>query len=71
MSFSRMAVAGVFGTVALAATGMSAPALAQQASMTFFVTSAGSGKGGDLGGLPWAGLAEGRDDRVPDGHDGE
>ena len=48
MGFSRMAVA-----VAVAA-GMSIPALAQQADMTFFVTSTGSGKGGDLGGLDGA-----------------
>ena len=48
MGFSRMAVA-----VAVAA-GMSVPALAEQADMTFFVTSAGSGKGGDLGGLEGA-----------------
>ena len=31
-----------------------APALAQQANMTFFVTSVGSGKGADLGGLAGA-----------------
>ncbi|HET8538925.1 MAG TPA: hypothetical protein VFL83_03535 [Anaeromyxobacter sp.] len=31
-----------------------APARAQQAEMTFFVTSVGSGKGGDLGGLEGA-----------------
>jgi hypothetical protein len=31
-----------------------APALAQQADMTFFVTSTGPGKGGDLGGLAGA-----------------
>jgi len=48
MGFSRMAAA-----VAVAA-GISVPALAQQASMTFFVTSVGSGKGGDLGGLEGA-----------------
>jgi len=33
---------------------LAAPAMAQQANMTFFVTSAGSGKGGDLGGLAGA-----------------
>jgi hypothetical protein len=49
MGFSRMAAA-----VAVAAAGMSVPAFAQQANMTFFVTSAGSGKGGDLGGLDGA-----------------
>src|SRR5262245_3859651 len=36
----------------LLAAGMSAQA--QQATMTFFVTSAGPGKGGDLGGLEGA-----------------
>ncbi len=40
--------------VALLALGASAPAQAQQADMTFFITSAGSGKGGDLGGLAGA-----------------
>src|SRR5687767_14942418 len=30
------------------------PAYAQQPDMTFFITSAGSGKGGDLGGLAGA-----------------
>jgi hypothetical protein len=36
------------------ALGLSAGASAQQANMTFFVTSAGSGKGADLGGLAGA-----------------
>jgi hypothetical protein len=40
--------------VALVALGVSAGASAQQASMTFFVTSVGPGKGADLGGLPGA-----------------
>jgi len=48
MGFSRMAA------VVAVAAGISVPALAQQASMTFFVTSVGSGKGGDLGGLEGA-----------------
>jgi hypothetical protein len=34
--------------------GLCAPATAQQSTMTFFVTSAGPGKGGDLGGLSGA-----------------
>src|ERR1700745_1100301 len=34
--------------------GLSASAQSQQADMTFFVTSAGPGKGGDLGGLAGA-----------------
>jgi hypothetical protein len=37
--------------IALLAVGMGGNAIAQQAVMTFFVTSVGSGKGGDLGGL--------------------
>lgn len=40
--------------VSLLALGASAPVTAQQAGMTFFVTSQGSGKGGDLGGLAGA-----------------
>jgi hypothetical protein len=39
---------------ALIALGMSASLFAQQATMTFFVTSAGPGKGADLGGLEGA-----------------
>lgn len=38
------------GTLVLAAV----PVLAQQSAMTFFVTSAGPGKGGDLGGIEGA-----------------
>ena len=41
-------------TVALAGLGMAVPAHAQQANMTFFVTSAGKGNGADLGGLAGA-----------------
>jgi hypothetical protein len=48
----------LFGSVTLVALGMSAGAFAQQApqspDMTFFVTSAGPGKGADLGGLEGA-----------------
>lgn len=39
---------------ALLALGVAAPAEAQQANMTFFITSVGPGKGGDLGGLAGA-----------------
>jgi hypothetical protein len=39
---------------ALLSLGLSAAAQAQQSSMSFFVTSAGSGKGADLGGLQGA-----------------
>jgi hypothetical protein len=49
MRFSVLASAAVF------AFGFGMPAQAQQAnSMTFFVTSSGPGKGGDLGGLAGA-----------------
>jgi hypothetical protein len=41
-------------SVALALFAMAGVASAQQASMTFFVTSAGPGKGADLGGLDGA-----------------
>ncbi len=40
--------------IALAGFGMTAPAQAQQANMSFFVTSAGKGNGADLGGLAGA-----------------
>jgi hypothetical protein len=39
---------------ALAVLGAVAPASAQQSNMTFFITSAAPGKGGDLGGLAGA-----------------
>ncbi len=41
-------------TAILLTCGAAAPAAAQQANMTFFVTSAGPGKGADLGGLAGA-----------------
>jgi hypothetical protein len=44
----------VFVLAASMVLGASASAPAQQANMTFFVTSAGSGKGADLGGLAGA-----------------
>ncbi len=43
--------AAMLASVALIAIGLSAQAQAQQAATTFFITSAGPGKGGDLGGL--------------------
>jgi hypothetical protein len=46
--------ASMFASVAVLALGLSAPAQAQSSTMTFFVTSVGSGKGGDLGGLAGA-----------------
>jgi hypothetical protein len=39
---------------AMLAFGAATPALAQQSNMTFFITSAGPGNGGDLGGLAGA-----------------
>ena len=49
---SRMRISLV--SVALLSLGLHAPAQAQQAPMGFFVTSVGSGKGGDLGGIAGA-----------------
>jgi hypothetical protein len=44
----------MLASVAVLALGVAAPAQAQQNAMTFFVTSEGPGKGGDLGGLAGA-----------------
>jgi hypothetical protein len=44
----------MLASLALLAPGASAGAQAQQATMTFFLTSAGPGKGADLGGLAGA-----------------
>jgi hypothetical protein len=44
----------VLACVALVALGGSAASQAQQTGVSFFITSAGSGKGGDLGGLAGA-----------------
>jgi hypothetical protein len=51
MSFSRISATGIFVSATL---GMAPAVQAQQADMTFFVTSAGTGKGADLGGLEGA-----------------
>jgi hypothetical protein len=45
---------GWLASAALLCAAASAPTLAQQADMSFFVTSVGPGKGGDLGGLQGA-----------------
>jgi hypothetical protein len=45
---------GMIAPVVLLALGVSAGAQAQQSGMTFFITSAGSGKGADFGGLAGA-----------------
>jgi hypothetical protein len=44
----------LLAAVALTGLGLAAPAPAQQASMSFFVTSAGKGNGADLGGVAGA-----------------
>ena len=44
----------ILGSLVLLGLGGAAIAHAQQSEMTFFITSAGSGKGGDLGGLAGA-----------------
>jgi hypothetical protein len=45
---------GLLTSLALASFGLGVPAHAQQGGMGFFVTSVGSGKGADLGGLAGA-----------------
>jgi hypothetical protein len=45
---------GMIAPAALLALGLSVSAPAQQSGMTFFITSTGSGKGADLGGLAGA-----------------
>ena len=51
MNATRFAI---FIVVVLVGLGPSAPAQAQPGAMSFFITSAGSGKGADLGGLDGA-----------------
>jgi hypothetical protein len=50
----RIGIAFVLGTTVACGLGLIAKAQAQQASMSFFVTSVGKGKGADLGGLAGA-----------------
>ena len=45
---------GMIASLALLALGLGASAQAQQSGMTFFITSTGTGKGADLGGLAGA-----------------
>lgn len=52
MQLARFVLSGM--VVSAMAAGLSASAQAQQADMTFFVTSVGKGKGADLGGLEGA-----------------
>src|SRR6476659_9339982 len=55
MSFStRISVVASVALLALGSTGAQAQQAQQAPNMTFFVTSAGGGKGGDLGGLEGA-----------------
>lgn len=49
-----MTVFRIGGPLAALALAFAAPAQAQQSNMSFFVTSVGPGKGGDLGGLAGA-----------------
>src|SRR2546427_4494434 len=51
MSFSRISAASILVSAVLA---MASAVQAQQADMTFFVTSVGKGNGADLGGLEGA-----------------
>jgi len=54
MNFSKISAASIVVSAVAAGTGMTPVAQAQQANMTFFVTSAGKGSGADLGGLDGA-----------------
>ena len=54
MKFSKIPAAGLMGCALVSAAGMNAAAQAQQANMTFFVTSVGKGSGANLGGLAGA-----------------
>ena len=54
MNFSRISAANIFVSLVVLGTGITSSVQAQQANMTFFVTSAGTGKGADLGGLDGA-----------------
>src|SRR2546422_11274879 len=54
MNLSRISAASICGAAVVAGTGTTSPVQAQQANMTFFVTSAGKGNGADLGGLEGA-----------------
>src|SRR5467141_1543152 len=51
MSFSRISATSIFVSAVL---GVASGVQAQQADMTFFVTSVGKGNGADLGGLDGA-----------------
>src|SRR3954470_22136265 len=54
LSMNKTVNLGTGVAAALLALGLSGAAQAQQSAMTFFLTSAGPGKGGDLGGIEGA-----------------
>lgn len=54
MNLSRISAANIFVSAVVLGTGMASTVQAQQANMSFFVTSVGTGKGADLGGLDGA-----------------
>ena len=54
MNLSKIPAASIFVALVVAGTGVTSTVQAQQAKMSFFVTSAGTGKGADLGGLDGA-----------------
>ena len=54
MNFLRISAANIFVSLVVLGTGITSSVQAQQANMTFFVTSAGKGMGADLGGLDGA-----------------
>src|SRR4051812_23732204 len=51
---TKVAILPLIASVAFLAFDANAPAQAQQTSTSFFITSVGLGKGGDLGGLAGA-----------------
>ncbi len=54
MNHSRTMTAGILVSMTVAGLGLATAVQAQQASMSFFVTSVGKGNGADLGGLEGA-----------------
>jgi hypothetical protein len=54
MNFSKISAASICVAAVVAGTGVTSIVQAQQANMSFFVTSVGTGKGADLGGLEGA-----------------
>ena len=54
MKLSTISTASVLVSMVVTGAGMTTAVQAQQANMTFFVTSVGKGNGADLGGLEGA-----------------